>query len=125
MIVSFTISLIFWSALLVAFYRIFRPTAQKPTFPRQLWVAIQVYGWTLSALVTLSILFILSAPRISMALVCLPLGSFLFFISDLLLGYDRFKRKLPRGRVWVMITYHLAQFSLAWGFLSQMGYLGK
>lgn len=122
---SLLLSLIVWSALLVVFYRIFRPTAPKPTFPRQMWVAIQVYGWTLSALVMLSILFILSTPTFSKLLLFLPLGSYLFFISDLLLGYDRFKRKLPTGRVWVMITYHLAQFSLAWGFLSQMGYIGK
>ncbi|HET59153.1 MAG TPA: lysoplasmalogenase [Chloroflexi bacterium] len=42
-------------------------------------------------------------------------GSALFVLSDSLLAYDRFARLPgpPRNELWVMITYHLAQISIA------------
>jgi uncharacterized membrane protein YhhN len=42
-------------------------------------------------------------------------GSALFVLSDTLLAYDRFARPPgpPRDELWVMITYHLAQISIA------------
>ena len=51
----------------------------------------------------------------------LPAGALLFFISDSLLAYDRFTRKTPAIRLWVMVTYHLAQFGLAAGFIAALG----
>jgi uncharacterized membrane protein YhhN len=42
-------------------------------------------------------------------------GSALFVLSDSLLAYDKFARVPgpPRDELWVMITYHLAQISIA------------
>ncbi len=51
------------------------------------------------------------------ALVCL--GALLFALSDGMLAYDRFVNKLRRAHVWIMMTYHLAQFSLLAGALLQ------
>ncbi|MEM5774786.1 MAG: lysoplasmalogenase [Anaerolineaceae bacterium] len=36
-------------------------------------------------------------------------GAVLFGISDSMLAYNRFIRKIPHAHVWIMITYHLAQ----------------
>jgi uncharacterized membrane protein YhhN len=40
-------------------------------------------------------------------------GASLFFASDSMLAWDRFVQLLPGGHTKVMITYHLAQLSLA------------
>ncbi|MEN4042669.1 MAG: lysoplasmalogenase [Anaerolineaceae bacterium] len=40
-------------------------------------------------------------------------GAALFFISDSVLAYSRFCGPLYAGRLIVMVTYHLAQFSIA------------
>jgi uncharacterized membrane protein YhhN len=44
-------------------------------------------------------------------------GGGLFFISDAAIAWNRFIRPHPGGRIAEMITYHLAQFSLAAGTL--------
>ncbi|MBW6465244.1 MAG: lysoplasmalogenase [Brevefilum sp.] len=113
--------LIIWAAVILSFYRFVAPKSPRLTMPPLLWIPIQVYGWILSGVLMLSILAVLLAPAFSATMLFLPAGAFLFYISDSLLAYDRFKRKMPKIRVWVMVTYHLAQFSLAWGFLTFLG----
>jgi uncharacterized membrane protein YhhN len=113
--------LIIWVAVLFSFYRFIAPKSPRLTMPLQLWVPIQVYGWILSFLLVFSIIAVVFVSYFSVPFLFLPIGALLFNISDSLLAYDRFKRKMPRIRVWVMVTYHLAQFSLAWGFLTYLG----
>ena len=48
----------------------------------------------------------------------LALGGTLFFISDFVLAYDRFVRAFRQAHILIMTTYHLAQFSLAAGFIA-------
>jgi uncharacterized membrane protein YhhN len=113
--------LIIWAAVILSFYRFVAPKSPRLTMPPLLWAPIQVYGWILSGVLIFSILAVFYAPSFSASLIFLPAGAFLFYISDSLLAYDRFKRKMPKIRVWVMVTYHLAQFSLAWGCLTYLG----
>jgi alkenylglycerophosphocholine hydrolase len=115
--------LLIWGVVLLSFYRFVAPKSPRLTMPLMLWVPIQVYGWILSGVLILSILAVCNVPTFSASLLFLLVGAFLFYISDSLLAYDRFKRKMPKVRVWVMMTYHLAQFSLAWGFLDYMGFV--
>jgi uncharacterized membrane protein YhhN len=112
--------IVMWGAMLWLFYRIIAPKTPRLTMPLLLWTSIQVYGWILSGLVMMSILVIITAAPISPLLIFLLVGTLLFFVSDSLLAYDRFKRKMPKVRLWIMVTYHLAQFSLAAGFLVAM-----
>lgn len=111
-----------WVAVIFSFYIFTAPKSPRLTMPLTLWISIQVYGWILSVVVLLSFLLFFAAPGGKTSLVFVPVGAFLFYISDSLLAYDRFKRKLPKIRVWIMVTYHLAQISLAWGFLVCFGY---
>ncbi len=113
-----------WTVMLVLFYRIIAPKSPRLTMPLFLWIPIQVYGWVLSILVVLSLLVVIAAEVVTASMSALLAGSLLFFVSDSLLAYDRFKRKLPKVRVWIMLTYHLAQFGLAVGFLTVMGHIG-
>lgn len=115
--------LIIWAVILVIFYRIIAPKTPRLTMPLLLWTSIQVYGWILSGLVMMSMLLIVTKANLVLPELFLTVGAFLFFVSDSLLAYDRFKRKMPRVRVWIMVTYHLAQFSLAVGFLAMMGFI--
>lgn len=39
-------------------------------------------------------------------------GASLFYVSDALIAWDRFRQKIPHGRVAIMVTYHLAQVGL-------------
>jgi len=120
LLLSFTI----WVAMLLLFYRIIAPKSPRITMPLGLWVPIQFYGWVLSGLVVMSMWVLIIEGDLTKPVSFLLLGTLLFFVSDSLLAYDRFKHKMPGVRVWVMITYHLAQFSLAVGFLSMMGFFG-
>jgi len=84
---------------------------------RVLWVLVELYIWILSGLMFLTFVRFLLQPGLDRTLWLLPAGGVLFLISDTLLAYDRFVSKINRGQLWVHMTYHLAQFCLAGGFL--------
>lgn len=44
-------------------------------------------------------------------------GALLFYASDAVLGWTRFVTDIPRGRVVVMVTYHLGQLGLLLAFV--------
>ncbi len=49
------------------------------------------------------------------------IGAFLFMISDGMIAVDKFDMEIPKSRVFVMLTYGLAQFCIAQGiFLLQI-----
>lgn len=47
------------------------------------------------------------------AQVLVSVGATLFFVSDALNAWERFVTPMTHGRLYVMVTYHLAQFCLA------------
>ncbi|MFU8826936.1 MAG: lysoplasmalogenase family protein [Brevefilum sp.] len=115
---------VMFAVMLALFYHFIAPKSPRLTMPLTLWIPIQVYGWILGGLVIAALLVTITAESVSLPVLLLPLGALLFFVSDSLLAYDRFKRKLPKIRAWIMVTYHLAQFCLAAGFLAAMGFIG-
>jgi len=102
-----------WTAILVGFYRVLNQHRDQ----KKLWIAIQVYGWMLSGMTVFAFLLILLLPGFETVYLFLPTGALLFMVSDCLLAYNRFVKPIPRGQLWVRISYHLAQFLLAVGFL--------
>lgn len=50
-------------------------------------------------------------------------GGCFFFLSDMMLAYDRYVRPIHRGRFWVRVTYHIGQGLLAAGALAYAGRL--
>jgi len=107
-----------WAAVLITFYFIIRKLLDNQHLNPLLWRAIQVYAWILSGMVAFSFLVVSISPGFSRMQMLLPAGSVLFLVSDALLTYNRFIHRIKRGQLWVRITYHLAQFCLAWGFLA-------
>jgi uncharacterized membrane protein YhhN len=67
--------------------------------PAKLRVAVTCYVLVIAAM------FGVAASR---AAPLLQFGALLFVVSDGLLGWNRFVKELPGGRVAVMVTYHLA-----------------
>lgn len=119
---SILVTMIFWAVGIFAVYRIFkRDHFLQHRKGRLLWNLVQVYTWILSGLTALTVFRILVQIDLIIQLGYLPLGGVLFLLSDIILAYDRFVRPIPRGQLWVHITYHLGQFSLAVGFLSILG----
>jgi uncharacterized membrane protein YhhN len=77
------------------------------------------YGVILS-LMWLSALYTLLRPGWTLvSAIMVSLGGTLFFLSDSILVYHRFVRRLRYGNLIVMVTYHLAQILIAGGSLEQ------
>ncbi|MEA3326887.1 MAG: lysoplasmalogenase, partial [Chloroflexota bacterium] len=112
------LNIVIFVGILAVFYRIFSPFSKRDYHKPVLWIAIQIYAGVLSLIVVLALLTVLCLPARSYLHCLLPIGSILFLISDFLLSYNRFIKPIPQGQLWVRITYHLAQFCLAGGFLA-------
>ena len=70
--------------------------------------AVGLYSAALGAMVVLAF---------GTTAVATAVGGALFLVSDSTLAWDRFVRRLPRGPVIVMVTYHLAQALLLIGLI--------
>jgi uncharacterized membrane protein YhhN len=57
---------------------------------------------------------------IGTGLVSPAIGGALFALSDTVLGYQRFVRKLPAGDVAVIVTYHVAQYLFVVGLIRSL-----
>jgi uncharacterized membrane protein YhhN len=115
------ICFVLWAAYLLVFTRFISPYIYKNKSDLPFWIAVILYGATLSFIVASSVFSIASLPGFDWVQIFLPIGAVLFFASDNLLAYDRFVKKIPNGRLWVIVTYHLGQLSLAVGFLYLIG----
>lgn len=84
-------------------------------------VPVTIYGMVIT-LMLLSALLTLSRSDWSFLPACMvSLGALLFYISDLILAWDRFVSPVNNGRLANMITYHLGQAGLVVGILLQFG----
>ncbi len=109
--------LFIWGLVLLGFYRLFRPAFRRAGRSKTFWVPVQVYAGVLSGLTVLALWTGWAPASFSPGLLALPAGGVLFLLSDTLLAYDRFVKKIKTGKLWVRMTYHLAQFSLAVGWV--------
>lgn len=119
------VGLILWVIYLFFFTRLFSPYINAGKSDRSFWAAVLFYGVTLSSLVVISAYSLFILPGFTWIRLCLPIGSLLFFVSDNILAYDRFVRKLRLGQLWVMVSYLSGQFGLAIGFVNILGYLSN
>jgi uncharacterized membrane protein YhhN len=55
------------------------------------------------------------------ASVLVSAGAFLFYVSDIILAWDKFVSPIGNGRVFNILTYHLGQIGLIAGVISQFG----
>ena len=48
-------------------------------------------------------------------------GAFLFYISELILAWNKFVTPFQNSRIYNMLTYHLGQIGLIAGVITQFG----
>lgn len=97
-------------AILVIFYRLIITKVDGGLKP-----PVIAYSLVINLMLFMALLNILRAEWVATTTILSIIGSALFVLSDSLLAYDRFARPPgpPRDELWVMITYHLAQISIA------------
>jgi len=93
--------------------------------PKGRWIRFPMMGYmiVISLMLFSSLLTWLRPdwPVQSAALV--SIGGLLFYVSDLILAFNRFCAPIRRGRVAVIVTYHLAQMTIVSGVLLKIGLL--
>ncbi|MCL4562596.1 MAG: lysoplasmalogenase [Chloroflexi bacterium] len=83
-------------------------------------IGVSVYSLAIT-LMLISAVLTLARPEWNLsAALLVALGGIFFFCSDSLLALNRFTTPILRGKLWVIITYHLGQAALAAGFALQM-----
>jgi Predicted membrane protein len=82
--------------------------------------ASMAYGTALSLMWLSSLLTLSNAAWQTGSALWAICGGLLFFISDSTLSYDRFTKKLPHGRFWVHVTYHLGIIGILIGAMSNL-----
>jgi uncharacterized membrane protein YhhN len=87
--------------------------------PRQLILPIVVYGVVISAMLYAAMSTMYDPLWKANAALFVSLGAFLFWISDLILAWNKFVTPIHNGRVFNMVTYHLGQIGLIAGVISQ------
>lgn len=73
------------------------------------------YTFALSLMLISALFTMLRGSWLPVSAVAVSAGALLFLLSDGLLVWNRFIAPLPAGRVWVRVTYHLAQILIALG----------
>ncbi len=104
-------------ALIWGFYSVIVTVLLRSQPEKTFIASLFIYALCLSGVMVLSYLLAALLSDEGVLIWALPLGGTLFFISDFILAYDRFVRRLHSGQLRVMVTYHLGQFFLALGFL--------
>jgi alkenylglycerophosphocholine hydrolase len=107
-------------AILVGFsaYRVLqtlKPGVMKVPRGKRFLTAVVAYGLTLTLMVFSALVtFFRTDWTVWPATLC-ACGAVLFYVSDSLLGYDRFVVKVKHGQSLVHLTYHLGQIGLVTG----------
>jgi len=98
--------------------RVILPGVARLPSARVMLPATTAYGCALSLMWLSSLLTLTNRAWVPGTAVWAILGGIFFFISDSTLSYDRFTQKLPHGRFWVHVTYHLGIIGILIGAMS-------
>lgn len=96
-------------------FRILRPGIMKVPRGKRFLTAVAAYGLTLTLMVLSALVTFFRADWSLLSASLCAVGAVLFYISDSLLGYDRFVTKVKHGQSYVHLTYHLGQIGLVTG----------
>jgi alkenylglycerophosphocholine hydrolase len=117
-----------WSLILLIFIaigasRLIRRIAgaMQTNGHNRLIIPVVVYGIAISIMLYAAMSTIYDPGWKTNAALFVSLGAFLFWISDLILGWNKFVSPIKNGRVFNMVLYHLGQIGLIAGVISQLG----
>jgi len=97
--------------------RILSALAEKG--PARLRVPVAVYGVVISLMLLSAMLKLTDMGWNANASLLAALGAFLFYLSDIVLAWNKFVTPIRNGRVLNIILYHLGQICLAAGVVMQ------
>ena len=86
---------------------------------RQLVVPVAVYGVVITLMLLSAFLTFYRSDWQPSTSRLVALGAVLFYLSDILLAWNRFVAPVRKGRLFNMITYHLGQVALVVGCILQ------
>jgi uncharacterized membrane protein YhhN len=101
----------------LAIYALYPHLASRLRTPpfRRLRARVLIYATVISIMLFSALLTLVRTEWPAGPAILASLGALLFFLSDLSLAWNRFVRRLPHGRLQVMIPYHLGQIGIILG----------
>ncbi len=93
--------------------------AMRTKGQNQLIVPVVIYGIVISVMLYAALSTIYDPVWKTSAALFVSLGAFLFWISDLILAWNKFVSPINNGRLFNIMTYHLGQIGLIAGIISQ------
>ena len=88
---------------------------------KKLVVPVFVYGAVVSFMLYAAMVTLYDPVWKASAALLVSLGAFLFWVSDLILAWNKFVSPIKNGRVFNVAAYHLGQIGLIAGVISQFG----
>ena len=76
---------------------------------------ILLYTVVISLMLLSALLTLVRPSWDALSAISASMGGLLFFISDSLIGWNRYVNVVPNGRLYVTITYHLGQICIIFG----------
>jgi alkenylglycerophosphocholine/alkenylglycerophosphoethanolamine hydrolase len=81
----------------------------------KLLVPVALYAAVISLMVVSALTTLFRPGSLRGPAILVSLGAVLFFVSDAVLAWNRFVTPVPRGKLVVIVTYHLGQMALIAG----------
>lgn len=95
--------------------RVIRAGIARLPAPNKMMRASLAYGIALALMLLSALLTFFNPVWSTKAAAVSAVGAGFFFLSDTTLSYDRFVKKIPHGRFWVHVTYHLGILGIVSG----------
>jgi uncharacterized membrane protein YhhN len=116
---TFVIAMMVLISALPLVRRILLGVAQKGL--RRLVEPVRIYATVISLMLFSALITLFRTDWLSVPAYLVSLGAVLFITSDMLLAWNKFVKPIRRGRLVLMITYHLGQMALIAGAVGQFG----
>jgi uncharacterized membrane protein YhhN len=88
---------------------------------RRLVEPVRYYAATISLMLYSGLMTLFRTDWLSIPAYLASLGALLFLVSDMVLAWNKFVKPIRRGRLALMITYHIGQMALIAGAVGQYG----
>ncbi|GAB4485603.1 MAG: lysoplasmalogenase [Anaerolineales bacterium] len=88
---------------------------------RRLVEPVRYYSATISLMLFSALVTLFRTDWLDTPAYLVSLGAVLFVASDMILAWNKFVRPIRRGRLALMVTYHLGQILLVMGAVGQFG----
>ncbi len=96
-------------------FNVLKPGVMKVPRGKRFLSAVFAYGLTLTLMLLSTLITFFRPDWQGSPSLFAASGGILFYVSDTLLGYDRFVKKIKHGQSFVHLTYHLGQIGLVVG----------